>query len=50
MLALFFRRSPTDGPYRLAGLADAVGVALADRYGTNRIFTLGQRGFRAITP
>ncbi|MGW8886650.1 type II toxin-antitoxin system VapC family toxin [Streptomyces sp. NPDC055749] len=31
-------------------LADAVGVVLADRYKTNRIFTLDQRDFRAITP
>ncbi|MFJ8749569.1 PIN domain-containing protein [Streptomyces sp. NPDC102441] len=31
-------------------LADAVGVVLADRYRTDRIFTLGQRDFRAITP
>ncbi|MEV5652720.1 PIN domain-containing protein [Nocardia sp. NPDC052254] len=31
-------------------LADAVGVALADRYKTDRIFTLDQRDFRAIEP
>jgi predicted nucleic acid-binding protein len=31
-------------------LADAVGVVLADRYRTNRIFTLDQRDFRAIKP
>jgi predicted nucleic acid-binding protein len=31
-------------------LADAVGVVLADRYRTDRIFTLGQRDHRAITP
>lgn len=31
-------------------LADAVGVVLADRYRTNRIFTLDQRDFRAMTP
>ncbi|GGZ17799.1 hypothetical protein [Streptomyces nitrosporeus] len=31
-------------------LADAVGVVLADRYRTDRIFTPGQRGFRAVTP
>ncbi len=31
-------------------LADAVGVVLADRYRTDRIFTLDQRDFRAITP
>ncbi|MFD8526999.1 PIN domain-containing protein [Streptosporangium canum] len=31
-------------------LADAVGVVLADRYRTNRIFTLDQRDFRAIEP
>ena len=31
-------------------LADAVGVVLADRYKTDRIFTLDQRDFRAITP
>lgn len=31
-------------------LADAVGVVLAGRYNTNRIFTLDQRDFRAITP
>ncbi|HWU09749.1 MAG TPA: PIN domain-containing protein [Streptomyces sp.] len=31
-------------------LADAVGVVLADRYRTDRIFTLHQRDFRAITP
>lgn len=31
-------------------LADAVGVVLADRYGTNEIFTLDQRDFRTITP
>lgn len=30
--------------------ADAVGVVLADRYKTDRIFTLDQRDFRAITP
>ncbi|TKA04517.1 PIN domain-containing protein [Actinacidiphila oryziradicis] len=31
-------------------LADAVGVVLADRYKTNRIFTLDQRDYRAIIP
>ncbi|WP_069171295.1 PIN domain-containing protein [Streptomyces griseus] len=31
-------------------LADAVGVILADRYKTDRIFTLDQRNFRAIRP
>lgn len=31
-------------------LADAVGVVLADRFRTDRIFTLDQRDFRAITP
>jgi uncharacterized protein len=31
-------------------LADAIGVVLADRYQTDRIFTLNQRDFRAITP
>ncbi|MBH0778246.1 type II toxin-antitoxin system VapC family toxin [Nocardia bovistercoris] len=31
-------------------LADAVGVALADRYKTDCIFTLDQRDFRAIEP
>lgn len=31
-------------------LADAVGVVLAHRYRTDRIFTLDQRDFRAITP
>ena len=31
-------------------LADAVGVVLADRYKTDRIFTLDQRDFRAIEP
>ncbi|WP_306364600.1 VapC toxin family PIN domain ribonuclease [Nocardia sp. CC227C] len=31
-------------------LADAVGVVLADRFRTDAIFTLDQRGFRAITP
>ncbi|WP_280302700.1 hypothetical protein [Nocardia neocaledoniensis] len=31
-------------------LADAVGVALADKYRTDRIFTLDQRDFRAIEP
>ncbi|MEN8653642.1 PIN domain-containing protein [Streptomyces sp. 21So2-11] len=31
-------------------LADAVGVVLADRYRTDRIFTLDQHDFRAITP
>jgi predicted nucleic acid-binding protein len=31
-------------------LADAIGVVLADRYRTDRIFTLDQRDFRAITP
>ncbi|MCH7230421.1 PIN domain-containing protein [Glycomyces sp. L485] len=31
-------------------LADTVGVALAGRYGTNRIFTLDQRDFRALKP
>ncbi|UGT53587.1 type II toxin-antitoxin system VapC family toxin [Nocardia asteroides] len=31
-------------------LADAVGVALADKYRTDSIFTLDQRDFRAIEP
>lgn len=31
-------------------LADAVGVVLADRYRTDRIFTLDQRDFRAMAP
>ncbi|MGW4835566.1 PIN domain-containing protein [Streptomyces globisporus] len=31
-------------------LADAVGVVLADRYRTERIFTLDQRDFRAMSP
>ena len=31
-------------------LADAVGVVLADRYHTDRIFTLDQRDYRAVTP
>lgn len=31
-------------------LADAVGVVLADRYRTDRIFTLDQRDYRAIEP
>ncbi|WP_024800543.1 type II toxin-antitoxin system VapC family toxin [Nocardia sp. BMG51109] len=31
-------------------LADAVGVALADRYKTDCVFTLDQRDFRAIEP
>jgi uncharacterized protein len=31
-------------------LADAVGVVLAGRYKTDRIFTLDQRDFRAISP
>ncbi|MFC7326593.1 PIN domain-containing protein [Marinactinospora rubrisoli] len=31
-------------------VADAVGVVLADRYKTDRIFTLDQRDFRAIAP
>lgn len=31
-------------------LADAVGIVLADRYHTDRIFTLDQRDFRTITP
>ncbi|WP_336085199.1 type II toxin-antitoxin system VapC family toxin [Nocardia sp. SSK8] len=31
-------------------LADAVGVALADKYRTDCIFTLGQRDFRAVEP
>lgn len=31
-------------------LADAVGVVLADRYDTNRIFTLDQRDYRAMSP
>lgn len=31
-------------------LADAVGVVLADRYKTDRIFTLDQRDFRVIEP
>jgi hypothetical protein len=30
------------------GLADAVGVVLADCYRTDRIFTLDQRGFRGV--
>ncbi|GGX24491.1 PIN domain-containing protein [Streptomyces chryseus] len=41
-------RQKYDGP-RL-DLADAIGVVLADRYRTDRIFTLDQRDFRAITP
>jgi len=31
-------------------LADGVGVVLADRYKTDRILTLDQRDYRAITP
>ncbi len=31
-------------------LADAVGVVLADRHRTNRVFTLDQRDFRVIRP
>lgn len=31
-------------------LADGVGVVLADRYRTNRIFTLDHRDFRAVKP
>ena len=31
-------------------LADAVGVVLADRFRTDRVFTLDHRDFRAITP
>ncbi|MEU5282648.1 PIN domain-containing protein [Streptomyces sp. NPDC020755] len=31
-------------------LADAVGVVLADRYRTDRIFTLDQRDFRTMSP
>lgn len=31
-------------------VADAVGVVLADRYNTNRVFTLDQRDYRAMTP
>lgn len=31
-------------------LADAVGVVLADRHKTDRIFTLDQRDYRAIRP
>ncbi|WP_026923745.1 type II toxin-antitoxin system VapC family toxin [Glycomyces arizonensis] len=31
-------------------LADSIGVALAAKYRTNRIFTLDQRDFRAISP
>lgn len=31
-------------------LADAVGVVLADKYRTDRIFTLDYRDFRSITP
>ncbi|GAA1671966.1 type II toxin-antitoxin system toxin ribonuclease C26 [Glycomyces endophyticus] len=31
-------------------LADTIGVALAAKYRTNRIFTLDQRDFRTITP
>ncbi|MFD4373577.1 PIN domain-containing protein [Streptomyces sp. NPDC058486] len=31
-------------------LADAVGVVLADRYRTDRIFTLDQRDYRAVEP
>lgn len=31
-------------------LADAVGVVLAHRYRTDRIFTLDQRDFRSVTP
>lgn len=36
--------------YRGLDLADTLGVALADRYETNRIFTLDQRDLRAIKP
>ncbi len=35
---------------RRLDLADAVGVVLADRYKTDRIFTLDQRDFRAVKP
>jgi uncharacterized protein len=40
------------GQYKALGLdlADAVGVVLADRYGTDRIFTLDQRDYRAMRP
>ncbi|MFF5989863.1 type II toxin-antitoxin system VapC family toxin [Prauserella flavalba] len=31
-------------------LADAVGVVLAHRYHTDRVFTLDQRDYRAMTP
>lgn len=31
-------------------LADAIGVVIAHRYKSDRIFTLDQRDFRAITP
>lgn len=31
-------------------LADTVGIALAARYRTNRIFTLDQRDFGAVKP
>ena len=31
-------------------LADGVAVVLADRYRTDQIFTLDQRGFRAVRP
>lgn len=31
-------------------LADAVGIVLAERYDTDRIFTLDERDHRAITP
>lgn len=31
-------------------IADTVGVVLADRYKTDRVFTLDQRDFRAIKP
>lgn len=35
---------------RKLDLADAIGVVLADRHKTNRIFTLDLRDFRAIKP
>ncbi|MFT3872245.1 MAG: PIN domain-containing protein [Nocardioides sp.] len=31
-------------------LADGIGVVIADRYRTNRIFTLDQRDFRVVKP
>lgn len=39
-----------DYPDLTLDLADAVGVVLADRQQTNLIFTLDQRGFRALRP